>query len=195
MSAPRYYRGVPEWLWVVLVVTVGLGALYFAGRRTIERAEDRGRQAAYADAVSAANLVWPAERARWNRERDSLTALTAQIDTVLVTRLRTVRQLVTDTLRDTLVARDTVLVRACSALADDCAAFRVSATAALLLADSTRRADSLAAVALIVGRIATTDSLRTTRRALERAPTWRTTVGTGVVTAAGGALLCLVFCK
>jgi len=176
VSTPRYYRGVPEWIWVVLVVGAGLLGLYFAGRRALEAAEDRGRQAAYADATSAANLVWPAERARWNRERDSLAARTAQIDTVLVTRLRTVRELVTDTLRDTLVARDTVLVRACSALADDCAAFRVSATAALLLADSTRRADSLAAVALIVGRIAATDSLRTTRRALDRAPTWRTTV-------------------
>lgn len=190
---PRYYRGLTDWLWITLVGTACLAVLFYGARRVVDNAEDRGRDAAYASARDAAALVYPAERARWDRERDSLALLVAQRDTVLVERIRRVTSVDTLTLTDTLVVRESL--NQCSALAADCDAFRTTATAALLVADSLHRADSLARVALSLRVALTDDTLARTRRALAKAPTWKTTAGVGVVSVAAGAVLCLVFCK
>ena len=191
MTTPRYYRGLPKWFWLALSVAGLLAVVVFVWQLSLSAATERGRLAAVRDADAAAQLVWPAERARWGRERDSLIALTAARDTVLVTRIRTVRQILTDTLHQT----DTLVVRACGELADGCAAFRATATAALALADSTRSADSSARVALGLRLVTSNDSLRRARRALDRAPTWRTTVEVGVVGSALGVVICAVLCR
>ncbi len=190
---PRYYRGLPDWLWLTLVGTAFLAALFYGAKRVVDNAETRGRDAAYASAHEAAQLVFPVERARWARERDSLALLTAQRDTVLVERIRRVTSIDTLTLTDTVTVRETL--NQCSALAADCDAFRSIATQALAKADSLHRADSLSRIALSLRVVLTDDTLARTRKALAKAPTWRTTTGVGVVSVAGGAVLCLVFCK
>lgn len=193
MTPPRYYRGVPEWLWVSLAILAGLVVFVLMARWSITAAEERGRASAFADAKAEAELVWPAERATWARQYDSLAQLTRQRDTVLETRLAVVH----DTMW--LPADTTPAVRyaACRAelegLADECAAFRVSATAALARGDSLRVADSLKAVGLILGQVETASALRRVERERDRRPTWGTTVQactvTGAVAFVGGVLL------
>lgn len=193
---PRYYRGLPDWLWATLGVFVVLAALVWGALTALDIAKASGRADAFAEGKAAAAIVFPAERARWSRERDSLVAAAAVRDTVLVERIRTVRRIITDTVvsRDT-APDDSTLLHACTALANDCDSFRVTATAALAAADSVRRADSLAAVRLIYGGLATRDSLQSVRKKLDRAPSWKTTAGVGFTAAAAGVLLCVVLCR
>lgn len=189
-----YYRPrLPDWLWLTLAIFGVLAALVWVASRSLDAAHERGRTAAVADAKKAAEMVWPAERARWQRERDSLVAEAARRDTVLVDRIRRVTSVDTLTLTDTVIVRETLA--ACSALAADCAAFRATATAALAKADSVRVSDSTRTWALLLSHGAVTDSLRRTERQRDRRLSWRGVLGVGTASAGAGVLLCVVLCK
>lgn len=153
-----------------LALALGLwhGAQVAAGRI---RAEERQRVLARVAAEVAPQLA--AERAEWARERDSLEALVAQVDTVLQVRLRTIR----DTLW--LPADTTPVIRlaACrlvlDQLATDCTRYRETTAAALRVSAELRQADSLAAVALGARLALVRDSLARVQRERDRRPTWR----------------------
>ena len=176
-----YTRGlarVPGWLWVVLAITGFLVALVFAARQSVAWIRADERRAVLASVDSLRPIVWPIEYARLTRERDSLRAEAERRDTVLVTRVRTVRELLTDTLRHT----DTLIVRACGELADDCDAFRVSATTSLVKADSVHAADSTANARLLLSVAAQTRTIGDLTTRLDRRPSWGTVhvrTGTG----------------
>lgn len=151
LAALSVLRRIPVTAWVAL----GLIACYLALQAAHTRHDARIDAAGYARALAKANdvqgFVWPAERAMWQRRVDSLARLTAKQDTVLVTRIRTVRELLTDTLHDTTVVYREAVRNACTALANDCDAFRRTALARAALTDSAMRADSLAMRALALG--------------------------------------------
>ena len=196
MSAPAYYRPrVPFWLWLAVLVAALLAVVVFAARGAVGSLRAQERRRVYAEAQAWASQITPTERAAWRRQADSLRAVVTGRDTVLVTRLRTVR----DTAwlpADTSPAVRLVACRAAlDSLADDCDAFRVSAVAALAVADTVHRADSVTGRALLFATVAARDSLRTAQRQRDRAPTWRTVGSVGVVSMSAGALLCLVFCR
>ena len=141
----RYYR--PRYapvVWGVVIALALAAALVFAHRATVAVAVAAERAAVLADGASLLALS-QAHSAAIRRERDSLRAVVARVDTVLVTRLRTVR----DTAWLPADTSPVVRLAACRAtldtLASDCERFRVTASKALANADSLHRADSAAA--------------------------------------------------
>ena len=151
----RYYR--PRYapvVWGVVIALALAAALVFAHRATVAVAVAAERAAVLADGASLLALS-QAHSAAIRRERDSLRAVVARADTVLVTRLRTVR----DTAWLPADTSPVVRLAACRAtldtLASDCERFRVTASKALANADSLRRADStrLAAQSIITAGI------------------------------------------
>jgi hypothetical protein len=96
------------------------------------------------------------------REVDSLRAVVAHVDTVLVTRLRTIR----DTAWLPADTAPVVVLAACRAqldtLATACETFRRTALTALAQADTTRRRDSaaVAGLSLQLAAIRRADSVR-----------------------------------
>ncbi len=148
---PTYYR--PRYapvVWGVVIALALAAALVFAHRATVAVAVAAERAAVLADGASLLALS-QAHSAAIRRERDSLRAVVARVDTVLVTRLRTVRDTawLPDTILPTSANRSAAVMTACRAqldtLATDCERFRVTATKALANADSLHRADSAAA--------------------------------------------------
>lgn len=175
-----YYRPrVLVWLWVTLAVTACLVA---AARQSIGWIREDERRDVLASVDSLRPIVWQVEYARLARERDSLALETARRDTVLVTRIQRVVAVDTLTLTDTVIVRETL--HQCAALAAECDAFRVSATAALAKADSTRAADSLAAVRLAL--LVVDRDRRITQ--LDRRPTWGTVMQSCTVAGAMGVV-------
>jgi hypothetical protein len=147
---PTYYR--PRYapmIWGVVIALALAAALVFAHRATVAVAVAAERAAVLADGASLLALS-QAHSAAIRRERDSLRAVVARVDTVLVSRLRTVR----DTAWLPADTSPVVRLASCRAqldtLATDCERFRATATAALANADSLRRADSTAAHAQAV---------------------------------------------
>lgn len=155
MTASRYYRGgATATLWGVVIALALALALWFAGRATVAtidataRVEERAKVLAEGAALRDASLALAYRR--WTVERDSLRALAALRDTVLVSRLRVVH----DTTWLPADTTPTVRLFACrmqlDSLATACEAFRVTATRALAVADSQRTADTAITSALSV---------------------------------------------
>jgi hypothetical protein len=100
------------------------------------------------------------------RQNDSLRAVVAHVDTVLVERIRRVRDtawLPADTAPRVRLA---ACIAAVDSLATDCASFRRTAVAALAQADTTRRRDSAAVVGLSLqlAAIRRADSVRASKQ-------------------------------
>lgn len=130
-----YRRSYAPVVWGVVIALALAAALVFAHRATVAVAVAAERAAVLADGASLLALS-QAHSAAIRRERDSLRAVVARVDTVLVTRLRTVR----DTAWLPADTSPVVRLAACRAtldtLATECALFRASATLALAAADS-----------------------------------------------------------
>ena len=146
MSTPRWYRGTPPWLWGVVISLALLCALGWGGWLTLSwaRADERAAVVREGDALTQLALARGDSLAR---EAAALRAAVAHVDTVLVTRIRRIRD--TAWLRDTAQA---VALPACRAqldsLATDCDAFRRAATTALAQADTITRRDAAAIAGL-----------------------------------------------
>ncbi len=147
MSTPRWYRGTPPWLWGMVVALALALALWLAGWSTVGaiRASERAKVMAEGDALTRMALARGDALARQN---DSLRAVVTHVDTVLVERIRRVR----DTAWLPADTAPVVVLAACRAqldtLATDCDTYRRTATLALAQADTTRRRDSAAVVGL-----------------------------------------------
>ena len=174
MSLPRYYRGA--WREMAAGVSIALAivaALIWAGTASVQaiRANERQRVLREGDALLQHAL---ADRRRVTRERDSLAAIARQIDTVLVTRIRRIR----DTAWLPADTSPVVRLAACRAtldtLATDCDLFRRTASTAIAKADTIHRRDSAAIAGLSwqLAAVRRADSVRATQDA--RRATWRT---------------------
>jgi hypothetical protein len=147
VSTPRWYRGTPPWLWGMVVALALALALWLAGWSTVGaiRASERAKVMAEGDALTRMALARGDALARQN---DSLRAVVTHVDTVLVERIRRVR----DTAWLPADTAPVVVLAACRAqldtLATDCDTYRRTATLALAQADTTRRRDSAAVVGL-----------------------------------------------
>ena len=178
MTTPRYYRGPPSCLWLPLLMLGTLAASVFAARHLLATHDARVRSSVYDAASAHATATLTLQRAHWQRQRDSLTAITRQRDTVLVASIQRVRELFRDTVPVEvssnplpLPALDSARRNACTALADDCQAFRISATASLLAADSLHALDDARVTQLALQRVAVSDSVRTITAQRDRRPT------------------------
>lgn len=168
-----YYRPAPtRFVWGVVIALALAVALFFAARASVDaiRQDERATVLREGDALLRDALVRGATLAR---ERDSLAAVVAQVDTVLVTRIRRIR----DTAWLPADTSPTVVLRACRAqldsLATDCDAFRHAATTALAKADTSRRSDStvIAGLSWQLAAIRRADSIKAV--ALSRFSRWR----------------------
>ncbi len=183
MTAPRYYRRRPSMLADVAGVLLFLAIIIGATRQWLQNHDARVRAEVYQAAEQHAAATITLRRAAWQRTYDSLATLSRVRDTVLVTQIRTVRELVTrvDTVRDSSAVAQAL--RACTALSDDCDTFRVSATRALVAADSLRQLDSARVMTLAVGRAAASDSVARVIRQRNARPGWRVVFSTAAVSA------------
>ena len=168
-----YYRPSPtRFVWGVVIALAILAALFVAGRATVRAiaADERARVMRSGDALLQQAL---AHGRRLAHERDSLAAVVARVDTVLVTRLQRVR----DTAWLPADTASVVRLAACTAeltgLATDCASFRHAATTALAKADTSRRGDStvIAGLSTQLAAIRRADSLKAGE--LTRRSRWR----------------------
>lgn len=177
MTTPRYYTGRPAWLvsacWALaLAVACGLG-LWLSGRAVVRqiRADERQRlEAASADVLTT---TIAAERARWQRAVDSLAAVVAEVDTVLVTRLRTVHDTAWLPADTAVPVRYAACRAALDAIATECATFRTAALARLAAADSVRQMDVTAHTALAQQLASVRASEAGLRQELGNRPRWR----------------------
>ncbi len=165
MSTPRWYRGTPPWLWGMVVALALALALWLAGWSTVGaiRAAERAKVMAEGETLTRLALARGDALARQN---DSLRAAVAHVDTVLVERIRRVR----DTAWLPADTAPVVVLAACRAqldtLATECDTFRRTATLALAQADTTRRRDSAAVVGLSLqlAAIRRADSVRASQQ-------------------------------
>lgn len=157
-----YYRPAPTRLvWGVVMALLLAWALWLAGRATLAavRDDERARVLAEGSALTRQALE---HAQRLARERDSLAVLVAQRDTVLITRIKRVR----DTAwlpADTTPAVRLVACRAqLDTLATACDTFRQAASVALAKADTSSRRDSaaLAGLSLQLAAVRRADSLK-----------------------------------
>lgn len=168
-----YYRPSPvRVLWGVGIVLALALALWLMGRATVAaiRADERASVLRDGDALLAQALAYGA---KLSRERDSLAALVAQRDTVLVTRIRHIR----DTAWLPADTSPRVRLAACRAqldtLATDCDLFRRTATTALAKADTIQRRDAaaLAGLSWQLAAVRRADSIKATQ--LSARSRWR----------------------
>lgn len=159
-------------VWLSGGVLAVLTLTFFAGRQFLRNRDASVRSAVFAEAELHASRSVTMQRTAWARRFDSLSVLTRARDTVLVERIRTVRQLVAraDTVRDTVTVY--AALSNCSQLATDCDVFRASARTALLAADSLRVADSSRVALFSLQRVASSDSIRTLTRQRDRRLPW-----------------------
>ena len=149
-----YRRSYTPVLWGVVIALALAAALVFAHRAAVAAAVAAERTKVLGEGEALLRLSL-AHSAALKREADSLRAVVAHVDTVIVSRLRTVR----DTAWLPADTSPVVRLAACRAqldtIATDCERFRATATAALANADSLRRADSttLAAQSVITAGI------------------------------------------
>lgn len=150
----------PSWAWLAIGIVTVLTLSFFAVRQFVRNHDASVREAVYAEAELHAARSVTLQQQMWTRRFDSLATLTRQRDTVLVTRIQRVRELVAraDTVRDTVTV--VAALQSCTDLAHDCDRFRVSATSALVAADSLHRADSLRVQLFSLQRVAAADSIR-----------------------------------
>lgn len=189
MTTPRYYRRAWREALVSMAVAFVLAvALWIAGSRTVAaiRQDERAKLHREGDALLQQSL---AHARTLRRERDSLAAVVARVDTVLVTRIRRVR----DTAWLPADTTPVVVLAACRVeldqLATACESFRVAATTALATADTLSRRDSAVIAGLTRRLAATRRADSATIATLSRRPRWRTLVGAVVGTAALTTLL------
>lgn len=153
MSAPRYYRtDVTRLVWGAVIALALAVALWFAGRATARaiRADERAAVLREGDVLLQLAL---ARGDTLRRVADSLRLELGRVDTVLVERIRRVR----DTAWLPADTAPRVRLAACRAtldtLADACARFRAATALALAAADSVKRHDS-SAFAGMAGQLA-----------------------------------------
>jgi hypothetical protein len=148
MTPASYVRR--DWtrlVWGVVIALALLAGLWYAGTLTLRAARDDERRIVLAEGDSLQQLA-TARGDTLRRALDSLRRAVRQVDTVLVSRLRTVRDTawLPDTILLTPTNRSAAVMTACRAqldtLASDCERFRATATTALATADSLHRADS-----------------------------------------------------
>jgi len=137
-----YYRPSPTRLvWGVVIALALALALWFAWRATANAIRQDERAKVLTEGTALLREALEHGR-RLAHERDSLAKRVADTDTVLVERIRRIR----DTAWLPADTSPTVVLRACraqlDALATDCDAFRHAATTALAKADTSRRSDS-----------------------------------------------------
>ena len=141
-----YRRSLAPTVWGVVIALAIAAALVFAHRSAVASAVTAERAKVLREGESLLRLSL-AHSADLKREADSLRAVVAHVDTVVVSRLRTVR----DTAWLPADTSPVVRLAACRAqldsLATDCERFRATATAALANADSLRKAQDKAAEA------------------------------------------------
>lgn len=185
----RYYR--PAWsliLWQIGGAVALALALWFAGRASLDRIRQTERRRVLAEAAVLERQLL-ASATRLQHERDSLAHVVAQVDTVLVTRLRTIR----DTAWLPADTTPRVRLAACRAQLDtlvtDCTTYRRVASTALAKADTIMRRDSAVIAGLTVRLTATRRADSATIAALSERPRWRTLVGAVIGTAALTSLL------
>lgn len=165
MSTTRWYRGTPPWLWGMVVALALALALWLAGALTVGaiRAAERAKVMAEGETLTRLALARGDALARQN---DSLRAVVAHVDTVLVERIRRVR----DTAWLPADTAPVVVLAACRAqldtLATECDTIRRTATLALAQADTTRRRDSaaVAGLSLQLAAIRRADSVRASKQ-------------------------------
>jgi hypothetical protein len=159
-----------------------IASLAWGGWLTLSwaRADERRVVLAEGDALTRLALARGDALARQN---DSLRAVVAHVDTVLVERIRRVRDTawLPDTILLTPANRSSAVMAACRAqldtLATSCDTYRRTAVAALAQADTTRRRDSAAVVGLSLqlAAIRRADSVRAS--ASDRRSRWRQAAG------------------
>ncbi|MCO4101064.1 MAG: hypothetical protein HEQ38_17055 [Gemmatimonas sp.] len=137
---PNYTRIV----WGAVIALALLAALVWAGVLTVRAIREDERRVVLLEGAA----LFAKASARTDalvRERDSLRVVVARVDTVLVSRLRTVRDTAWLPADTSAPVRLAACRLALDSLATDCERYRVTATAALANADSLHRADSTAA--------------------------------------------------
>ena len=162
-----YYRPSPvRVVWGVVIALALALALWFAWRATANAIRQDERAKVLTEGTGLLREALEHGR-RLAHERDSLAQRVAKVDTVLVTRIRRVR----DTAWLPADSSPAVVLRACrselDALAADCNAFRQAATTALAKADTSRRSDStvIAGLSLQLAAVRRADSLKATQLA------------------------------
>lgn len=184
-----YYRPSPARLvWGIVIALALAVALFFGARASVDaiRQDERATVLREGETLLREALARGATLAR---ERDSLAAVVAHVDTVLVTRIRRIR----DTAWMPADTSPVVVLRACRAqldsLATDCDAFRHAATTALAKADTSRRGDStvIAGLSWQLAALRRADSIKAAGAA--RGTKWRA-AGVGVC---AGSLAAHVF--
>jgi hypothetical protein len=164
VSTPRWYRGTPPWLCGVVISLALLCALGWGGWLTLSwaRADERAAVVREGDALTRLALARGDSLAR---EADSLRAIVAHVDTVLVTRIRRIR----DTAWLPADTAPAVVLGACrsqlDSLATDCDTFRRAASTALAQADTITRRDAaaIAGLSLQLAAVRRADSIRATQ--------------------------------
>lgn len=168
-----YYRPSPtRFVWGVAIALALLVALGIAARATVAaiRQDERTKVLSEGSTLLEQALAHGRQLAR---ERDSLRLVVARVDTVLLTRIRRVR----DTAWLPADTTPAVRLAACRAtldtLATDCDLFRRTASTALAKADTMQRRDSAAIAGLSwqLAAVRRADSIKTV--ALSRQSRWR----------------------
>ncbi len=196
----NYYRArTPSWLIVTVVAVTCAVLTVTAVREYIARVRITERARVVTEAAALERSVRADMASAWQIELDSLRLLATSRDTVVQRVLRVVH----DT--SWLPADTSTAVRygACrvtlDTLASECAAFRVTASAALAVADSLHRADSASAHTFALVATVARDSLADARRAaatmVSRGTLWKNRAEYGAVGTATGVVLCLLFCR
>ena len=165
MSTPRWYKGTPPWLWGVVISLALIASLAWGGWLTLSWARADERRVVLAEGETLTRLAL-ARGDALARQNDSLRAAVAHVDTVLVERIRRVRDtawLPADTAPHVRLAACIAVV---DSLATECGTFRRTATLALAQADTTRRRDSaaVAGLSLQLAAIRRADSVRASQQ-------------------------------
>ena len=152
-----------------------------AARQWLSNRDARVRLDTITEANRHAETFRTMQNAAWQRRYDSLRVDTRRRDTVLVTRVRTVRELVAALPVQQADTALRVCVAAVDTLATDCERFRVSATAALVAADSLHQADTTRIAAMALDRVLASDSIATAITQRNHRPSWTQALGVGAV--------------
>lgn len=185
MTSPRYYKGLPEWLLIVIVVTIGLAGIVLGLLQAEKwvRQDERKKIGAAVDSLRP--IVWPVQYARLTRERDSLREVLVVRDSIAgasdaaarasIARLRTLLAATPITHYDTvLIAAATETANMCTTAANDCDSVRAANARLQFVKDSVADADSTANARLLLSVAAQTRTIGDLTTRLERRPSWGT---------------------
>lgn len=214
MTGPAYYRPrVPSWVIAAAVAVIGAALGVWFVVSTVARLQlaerTRTEERIYREANAWATAVVNVQTQRLNRELDSLRALTASQDNALQHSTEQARVALhrlayaiahpDSTPTETVTVRVSTAINACTAAVNDCEQFRATALTRFAKSDSMHEADSTAirqASLHLVAKSDTLDRIRaSTAHLVSRSTLWKNRAEYGVVGAATGALLCLIFCQ